>query len=72
MTGFAVRKIQGGLCSDLYITIQTDCKQVSNLAAFQNKLQLIKVGRTSERNAAVTFNKYVAAATHTKDLFIIL
>lgn len=37
MTGFAVNKTRGELCSDLYITMQTDCKQVPNLAAFQNK-----------------------------------
>jgi len=59
MTGFPVSKAQGELCSDLYITKQTDCKQVPNLAAFQNKPSLIKVGRTSERNTAVTFNKYL-------------
>lgn len=37
-TGFAVQKTQGSLCSDLYITMQTDCKQVSNHFVFQKKL----------------------------------
>ena len=37
MTGFAVSKTRGELCSDLCITMQIDCKQVPNLAAFQNK-----------------------------------
>lgn len=59
LTGFAVSKTRGELCSDLCITMQTDCKQVPNLTAFQNKPWLIKVGRTSERNTAVTFNKYL-------------
>ena len=36
-TGFAVQKTQGSLCSDLYTTMQTDCKQVSNHFVFQKK-----------------------------------
>lgn len=36
-TGFAVQKTQGSLCSDLYITMETDCKQVSNHFVFQRK-----------------------------------
>lgn len=51
MTGFAVSETQGERCSD--------CQQVPNLTAFQNKPQLIKAGRTSERNSAATFHKHV-------------
>lgn len=49
----------GERCSGLCITTQIDCKQLPNLSAVQNKPELIKAGRTSERNTTVTINKYL-------------
>lgn len=56
---FAARETRGERCSGLCITMQIDCKQVPNLGVVQNKPELIKAGRTSERNTAVTVNKYL-------------
>lgn len=62
---FAVRETREKRCSELCITMQIDCKQLPNLGAAQNKPDLIKAGRTSERNTAVTVNKYLLQS-HTR------
>lgn len=50
---------RGERCSGPCITMQIDRKQLPNLGAGRNKPELIKAGRTSERNTAVTVNKYL-------------